>query len=145
MSFKLITKLIGSLSFKDFLNLLLKNVQRSFIDSFNNTNESFKWDSKASPEVLDYLKNRQIILSEKTQARLHGNLEMELLEGINNRESITELIKRIDPLFDNMQRFELERIVRTESLHAMNAGTLHSFEKSGVVQYKVWKANINNK
>ena len=92
MNFSFLTKF---LSFDKLKSLLFNRVKQSFIDSFNNTNDSFDWSSKPNPEVVDYLKDRQLILSQKTLDRLHGNLQLELVEGIQNKESITDIKKRI--------------------------------------------------
>jgi SPP1 gp7 family putative phage head morphogenesis protein len=130
---------------KEFRKILLDRVLKAFHLSFKRTNDLFDWKSEPSKDVLDYFKQRELILSEKTMSKLHGNLKYELLEGIRNRESITEIIKRITPLFDGMERFELERIARTETINAFNAGEFQAQVQSGVTKWKIWKANINNK
>lgn len=130
---------------KSFQNMLIGRILKAFNLSFKRTNDAFNWKSEPSPDVLDYFKQRELILSEKTMDKLHGNLKYELLEGIRNKESITELTNRITPLFDGMKRFELERIARTETINAFQAGEFHAQIKSGVATHKSWAANINNK
>ena len=142
MNFSFLTKI---LSVKTFADKLKSKIVDAFTSSFDNTNKDFGFESKPNPEIVDYLRDRQIILSQKTLDRLHGNLKLELVEGINNKESITDIKQRITPLFDNMEDYEIERIVRTEILNAQNVGVLESFKESGVVEYKIWKANIGNK
>lgn len=142
INFNFIEKILGIKSFND---LLWDRILKAFNLSFKRTNDAFDWKSEPSPDVLDYFRQRELILSEKTMDRLHGNLKYELLEGIKNRESITELTNRITPLFDNMKRFELERIARTETINAQNAGEFHAQIQSGVATHKIWKANVNNK
>lgn len=141
MSIDLINKIIKNFSFEGFLNILLSRITGSFKESFQNINDSFGWKSEPDNDVLEYIKNRQIVLSQKTQDRLHGNLKLELLEGINNRESITELTQRIAPLFDKMKKYELERIARTETIHAMNAGEFNAHVQAGVAKWKMWQAH----
>lgn len=142
VNFAFIEKILSVKSFKD---LLWDRVSKVFNLSFNRTNKNFNWESKPNPATLDYFKQRELILSQKTMDRLRGNLKYELLNGIQNKESITELTNRITPLFDNMKRFELERIARTETINAFNAGEFHAQIQSGIATHKIWKANINNK
>ena len=142
INFAFIGKILSEKSIRD---ILLDRILKAFHLSFNRTNESFDWKSEPSKDVLDYFKQRELILSEKTMDRLTGNLKYEILEGIQQRESITELTKRIEPLFDNMKKFELERIARTETINAFNAGEFQAQIQSGVATHKIWKANINNR
>lgn len=141
MNFSFLTKLISA---KEFANVLKNRVITAFKGSFEETNKILGIISKPKPEAIQYLVDRQLILSQKTLDRLHGNLKMELLEGLNNKESITEIKQRIEPLFDKMKDFEIERLVRTEVLLAENGGEFNSQIDAGVAKYKVWKAAINN-
>lgn len=141
INFSFITKILSE---KDFRKMLLDRILKAFNLSFKRTNEEFHWESEPSKDALNYFKQREIILSEKTMNRLHGDLKYNILESIQNRESITEIIKRIEPLFDNMKRFELERLARTETINAFNGGEFHSQLQSGVAKWKSWHANLNN-
>jgi len=142
----LIEKIIETIGFEEFEKILTEKIIDTFINSYNETNKYYNFtNSKPDPEALEYLHNREIILSNKTMARLKGNLSLELLEGIQNKESITQIKKRLSTIFERMQDFELERIARTELLTAMNAGRHSAYEKSGIVKFKMWKAAMNNK
>lgn len=141
INLKFITQILSVKAFKD---MLLNRVMRAFHDSFNRTNEAFGFESKPNKDVLDYIKQREFILSEKTMSTLHGNLQFELLEGIQGKESITELKSRLSKIFE-LKDWEIERIARTETINALNAGEFHSHVESGVAQFKIWKANIGNK
>lgn len=132
-----------TLSVKGLKDLLLDRVMRAFHESFNRTNEDFGFESKPNKDVLDYIKQRESILSEKTMSALHGNLQFELLEGIQGKESITELKVRLSKIFD-LEDYKIERIARTETINAFNAGEFHAHVESGVAKWKVWKANVNN-
>lgn len=137
INLKFITSLLSVRSLKE---LLTERILKAFKTTFTETNDLYDWDSKPNPKVLNYLKQRSAILSEKTMSRLHGNLELTLLEGINNRESITDLKARINPIFVNMKDYEIERLARTESLNAMEEGTFQAHVESGVAKWKIWKA-----
>lgn len=142
INFSFITKILSLGAFK---KLLVDRVLSSFKEAFKDTNKSFGFTTEANPAVIDYLKQREIILSEKTMSRLHGNLQFELLEGINNKESIREIVNRINPLFDNMKDYELERIARTEVINAQNAGEFHSHVQSGIATHKQWVAHKDSR
>lgn len=131
--------IIKVLSVSKFKDLLTARVIDAFKESFENTNAEFSFSSKVDPAAIEYLKNRQIILSEKTISNLVGNLKFELLEGLDNSESITDIRKRLDGCFKTGQ-VNTERIARTEIINSMNAGEFQSMTQSGVIKYKSWCA-----
>lgn len=140
-----INKIINTIGFVEFEKILTEKVIDTFINSYKDTNNYYNFlDSEPDPEALEYLYNREIILTEKTIAKLQGNLALELLEGLKNKESISEIKIRLSNIFNRLNDFELERIARTEILNAMSAGREHAYEKSGVVKYKMWKAAMSN-
>jgi len=142
----LIDKIVGSLGLSAFRSTLWSKVKRAFGLTFHGTNLEYGF-VHATPDqlALDYLEERVFILSDKTRDRLTGNLRWELLEGMRNTESVDEIKRRLSKIFVRMEDYELERIARTETLNAMNAGRLNAYEKSGVAEYKMWRAAINNK
>lgn len=134
----LIAKLVGAISIDGFRKLLTKNIIEVFTLSHKNTSEEFGFRQTAvDPRAIDYLRERTIILSDKTAAKLEGDLKFELIEALKNNESIGQITKRLDKIFTDMMSWQLERIARTESLNAMNAGRMSAYENSGVVQYKM--------
>jgi SPP1 gp7 family putative phage head morphogenesis protein len=141
INFSFIEQILG---IKSFNKLLWDRIYKAFNLSFKRTNELFHWKSQPSKSVLDYFKQRELILSEKTMSRVTGDIKYEILEGIENRESITELTNRLDKVFDG-ERWQIERIARTEVLNAQNAGEFHAQLSSNVAKWKMWKANVNNK
>lgn len=141
INFAFIEQILG---IKAFNKLLWDRIYKAFNLSFKQTNDSFDWKSEPSKDVLDYFKQRELILSEKTMSRVTGDIKYEILEGLENRESITELTNRLDKVFSG-ERWQIERIARTEVLNAQNAGEFHAQIQSGVATHKIWKANVNNK
>jgi SPP1 gp7 family putative phage head morphogenesis protein len=142
----LIDKIIGSLGLSSFRDLLWKKVEKAFRFTFKNTQVNYGFaHATPDPLALKYLEERVLILSDKTRDRLTGNMRWELLEGIRNTESISDIKKRLDKVFTGMHDYEIERIARTETLNAMNAGRLEAYKVSEVTHYKMWRAAINNK
>lgn len=142
---QLIDKIIAALGIAKFRNVLWQKVKRAFGFSFHGTNIEYGF-ARATPDerALTYLEDRIFILSDKTQAKLVGDLRWELLEGMKNAESIDEIKRRLDGIFKG-NTVNTERIARTEVLNAQNAGRQSAYEESGVVHYKQWQAAINNK
>ena len=142
LEFGLIDQLIKVIGLKSFQRLLWDKVKESFNESFRDAQTEFDFKrTKPDPEAIEYLKQRQFILSQKTIDRLHGDLRFHLLEGIRANDSIKEMVERIRPIFDRMKDYELERLARTEILNAMNTGRLNAYEKSGIVKYVQWKCH----
>lgn len=92
----------------------------------------------------NYMRSKAIRLSDKTQARVRGDLKGTLADGILNRESVSQLIGRMGKVFDGLKDWEAERVVRTEVMDATNQGRLEAYRESGVVGWKMWfNPNIN--
>jgi SPP1 gp7 family putative phage head morphogenesis protein len=140
----LIDKIISAVGLAKFRNILWQKVRQAFGFSFHGTNIEYDF-ARATPDerALAYLEDRIFILSDKTQAKLVGDLRWELLEGMKNAESVDQIKRRLDTIFEG-NTVQTERIARTEVLNAMNAGRQSAYEESGVVGYKEWHAAINN-
>ena len=137
-----IEKLLGIIHIKDFRKLLTNSTITAFESSNKNTNVEYNFgDHKPDPAMIDYLKERSIILSEKTVARVEGDIKFELLEGLKANESIDEITKRLEKVFkEGTPRWQLERIARSEVANAQNAGRLSAYKASGIAKYKMWVA-----
>lgn len=140
-----IDRIVGALGLSALKNRLWQKVKRAFGFSFHGTNIEYGF-ARATPDdrALTYLEDRIFILSDKTQAKLVGNLRWELLEGMKNAESIDEIKRRLDGIFEG-NTVNTERIARTEVLNAMASGRQSAHVESGIARYKQWQAAINNK
>ena len=137
----LIGKLLAAISIESFRKLLTKNVLAAFVASHENTNVEFNFDrSKPDPTAIDYIKERELILSDKTASKLEGDLKYELITGLQNNESIDQIARRLDKIFRDMMPWQLERIARSEVVDAQNAGRVSAYHASDVVEYKMWVA-----
>ena len=136
--------LFGVIGIKDMAKKLFPFLRRSFFDSFNEKTEEIGFGgTKADQKVLEHIKNRIIILSEKSSNKLTGDLRFQILESRENNESITELTNRIQTVFSGT-RYEAERIARNETITAMKLGQLDAYEQAGVWG-RQWIAAMNNK
>jgi very-short-patch-repair endonuclease len=124
---------------------LFKHVLQSFEVSYGDTQEEYGF-MRASPDLraIDYLRERTIMLSEKTADRLTGDLKYQLMEGMKGMESITEIKQRLKPIFDDMKDYELERLARNEVMDALNEGRMEAARDDGDTRYKVWQAALKD-
>ena len=71
-------------------------------------------------------------------------LKVELVEGIvEEGDSIPELTKRVQRVFDQAEKWRAKRIARTETSRAVHAAQLQAAEESGVVAGMEWLASSN--
>jgi len=133
-----IAKLLKSVNIPGFRVLLTSRVIDAFTSSHEDTNEEYNLGrTKPDPLALDYIRERELILSDKTKAKLDGDLKFEILEAMKANESISEITKRLDGIFKDMLPWQLERIARSEVVDAQNAGRQSAYTKSSVVNYKM--------
>lgn len=140
-----INRITLAISAKALEKRLFKHVLQSFEVSYGDTQEEYGF-MRASPDLraIDYLRERTILLSEKTADRLKGDLKYQLMEGMKGTESITEIKQRIKPIFDDMQDYELERLARNEVMDALNEGRMEAARDDGDTRYKVWQAALKD-
>ena len=85
-------------------------------------------------ELLD---QKIIQLSEETGNRLRGDLRKALEEGVRNREGVSELKERVKGVFEGLEGWKTERVVRTEVSQATHQGRNAAWIVTGV-PYKMW-------
>jgi len=98
--------------------------------------------TQPDPRALKVLEDRVIMLCEKSQDKLTGDLKMQLITGYQNSESVDQISQRVKDVFSGTD-YEVERIVRTEILNASNAGRYEGNRDMGA-KWKVWKAAMIN-
>ena len=94
--------------------------------------------SQPDINLIQNLQARQFILSQKVKDRLCGNLKMSLIDGVQNKEGIEGITKRINEVFIEMKRYELERIVRTEVITSANQARQEAWKSNPSIKYKMW-------
>ena len=70
------------------------------------------------------------------------DIRRQLNIGLENRESVEELTKRIEEVYDQAKGYRATRIAQTESHHAINTATKEGYAQGGVTQI-VWKTDGN--
>jgi len=94
-------------------------------------------------EVLDALEDEAFLFAESISETTAEALREELIEGMQNGESISELQDRIEEIYDGWDGYRAERIARTESARAYSKGHIEAWRSTGVVKNKVWVAASN--
>lgn len=91
-----------------------------------------------NPEVQSWLNSYVPKFSNNLEQVSHTKLRRELLAGLDAGESIPELTKRVNSIFDNWDIARAERIARSETILASNKGAIFSYQQSGIVTSKIW-------
>ncbi|MDD5511532.1 MAG: phage minor head protein, partial [Dehalococcoidales bacterium] len=97
-----------------------------------------------SKQVLDAIRNENFMFAREISNGTADRLQSELLEGMDNGETITELKKRIYDIDEEWQDAgRAEMIARTESARAYSTGTTEAWKETDVVEAKVWDASAD--
>lgn len=65
-------------------------------------------------------------------------IRAQLVEGMNNAETIDELAKRVRTIFDSSSTWRSLVIARTETVSAANTASLLGAQQSGLIEKKKW-------
>jgi len=91
-----------------------------------------------NPQVTQFIKNTSyenaVRINEETASLLQKNMK----EGLEAGESMTDMAKRVENVFDNCTSYRANMIARTETIRATNGGALYAYHQSGVVKEKMW-------
>jgi len=93
------------------------------------------------PTVQNVLKNSTLDFALAINAGTEQALREAIAAGLEAGESIPELKKRIELLYDGWKDWRAERIARTESIRALELGRIQQWKETGVVAGKIWDAN----
>lgn len=127
----LIKTILAGITVESMQTRLFNSVNAAFIESMTDAQSEYGWLKIApDPQAIEDMENRIILLSESTTDRLKGNLRYELLEGMEEGESVDEIGRRIDIVFDG-DEVNTERIARNEVITSAKAGRLEAYEAAG--------------
>lgn len=102
------------------------------------------WDV-FNPNIDKWLKEYAPKYSGEIEQTSYDELKAKLLEGWEGGESIPDLTKRVNDIFDDWEKWRAERLARTESIRGSNQGALETYEASGVVDRVMWLATPTEK
>ena len=105
---------------------------------------SIDWDV-FNPNVDKWLKGYAPKYSGEIEGTSYDELKAKLLEGWEAGESIPDLTKRVNEIFDGWEKWRAERLARTESIRGSNQGALETYRTSGVVDRVMWLATPTEK
>jgi len=91
-----------------------------------------------NPRAQRWLGSRLEQYSKDVNGTTLKSLKGTLREGVAAGESIPDLRKRVQGVFDGCSRYRAQMISRTETITASNQGALEAFRQSGVVEKKEW-------
>lgn len=142
---KIIDKIVQFTGIKSIFARLFPLTKRAFIESFGKTIISIEGDHKEfkpDPLTIKNLKERAIILSQKTKDSLVGDLRYQLIDAMQHGEGITQITSRLEHVF-KMSRQKCEVVARNEILTSQKAGKIEAYEKCGCWG-REWVAATNN-
>lgn len=94
-----------------------------------------------NPRIMDWIKGYVFKFSSDLETVNTKKLRRALTVGIENGETIPELMARMRGVFGEWDKYRAEIISRTETSRANNEAWVESAKQSGVVKRKEWIAN----
>ncbi len=91
-----------------------------------------------NPRAQKWLGTRLEEYSKSVNSTTIDSIKRTLREGVAVGESIPELQKRVQKVFDGSSKYRAQMISRTETITASNQGSLEAYRQSGVVEKKTW-------
>jgi HK97 family phage portal protein len=90
------------------------------------------------PEVARFIERRAQRFAQRVNKTTWDALKTSLAEGLDAGEGLEKLEERVDTVMGDRIRSSKEVIARTETVGAMNGGTLQGWKQSGIVEKKAW-------
>ncbi len=133
-------------------NLKLKtiakpNVRNAFITGLElgmkDTNSSIDFNL-FEPNVFRAVEQRVDFFAQKINESTAELIKNALNQGLANGESIIDIGKRIDKIFNLSEDFRSKRIAQTEIIGATNSGQLKAYDEAGIKE-KEWLSALDEK
>lgn len=102
----------------------------------NDTNSSIDFNL-FEPNILRAVEQRIDFFAERINRGTADLISEALTEGFQNGESINDVAKRIDGIFNFSEKFRSKRIAQTEVIGATNDGQVRAYDEAGV-EKKEW-------
>ena len=108
--------------------------------------KSIKKDFDISdPITAKFIEDKAMQFGEVVNETTIKKLKITLAEGVLEGESIAELKKRVEELFESFYKGRAKTVARTEVLSANNAGTNFGYKQSGIVKKKEWLSTLDSR
>lgn len=91
-----------------------------------------------NPAIAEFIRGYTYRFSFAVVQETLDQLKETMNEGIMAGESMTDLRKRTQEVFEDMSKYRAEQIARTEAARAVNAGQEMQWQQSGLVAAKEW-------
>lgn len=133
-------EVLSRLGTEGYGELLARLVKKNWKDGYEWGWEEGKGKGPSGVDewTLRALEEKVIQLSEETGKRLKGDLRAALAEGVKNREGVSELRSRVGKVFEELEGWKTERVVRTEISQATHQGRNAAWIVAGVMKWKMW-------
>lgn len=99
----------------------------------------------SEPAVVRFLEQRAQRFARDVNDTTWNDLKASLAEGIDNGESLQQLMDRVEAVMGERIASSPETIARTEINGAANGGTLLAWKQSDVVESKSWLSHLDNR
>ncbi len=94
--------------------------------------------SSRNDAVKNYLEKNVVQLATSITKETNKLLSRTLAKGVDAGDSIAQMSRAVNSLFNNMKRYRSDRIARTEVIRATSFATEEAYIQSGVVEAKEW-------
>lgn len=90
------------------------------------------------PRIYSQMRNQTFIASQKTMARVKGNVEKNIANSYQNGLGIKDAARNLKKEFRNMKTYEVNRIARTEINSAQNTGAFETYKDYDIHYHQWW-------
>lgn len=99
----------------------------------------------ANNAVKNFIEKQVAKIIKDATKETNDKLASAIINGLDKEESIPQIRKRVDNLFDDMKKYRSERIARTETLRASNFAATESYKESGFVKKLRWLTALDDR
>lgn len=92
-------------------------------------------------KVRDVVNDRIVRMAQGFNEDTIKMLSKTIAEGVNKGESIGQIKKRIETVFNESKGYRAERIARTETLNASNSAAVEAYAQTGYIRKMEWLAD----
>jgi SPP1 gp7 family putative phage head morphogenesis protein len=129
---------------KDAHRLMTYTVNASAKEQIDDNNLGIDFNI-TDPNVTAWVNSKSFKFAEEVNRTTEDALRDELVDAINNGDSLSQVEDRIASVFDIARGSRTAMIARTEVISASNEGAFESYKQSGLVSNVEWITSRDNK